>query len=177
MKKLFYFSTTALIVLAFSSQIFAQSGQRFMGKRGMRPERQGPILHMLKANQEELKLTDSQLDKIKTLALEKEELQLKCRNELNLQRLEMKKLLLDRENLDYAQLKSQMTKSSELRTTMFIEGLKTRDKINSILTPEQQQVLKNKRGNMLRSKRFSDRMGRMNRGSHLNRTMRPRIRR
>lgn len=177
MKKLIYYATATLFTLSFSVQMLAQPEPKFPGIRGMRPDRQQQILPRLIANKAELKLTEDQLDKIKTLALEKEELQLKYRNALDRQRLEIKKLMLDRENLDYEKLKNQMIKSSELRTEMFLTGLKTIDRIQSILTPEQQQMLQDKRGNMLRTQHFPGPARKMNRGFPKQRARRPGIRR
>ena len=72
-----------------------------------------------------------------------EEKMVKTRNAQNEYRLELKRLMLDRENLDYDKIKAVLSKMSESRQNQFIERLKNRDAISKVLTPEQQDALKN----------------------------------
>ena len=64
------------------------------------------------------------------------------KNENDLLRLELQKLLQDKENLDYEKIKAILSKTSASRQEMFIQRLKQREEISKILTPEQQEALK-----------------------------------
>jgi Spy/CpxP family protein refolding chaperone len=64
------------------------------------------------------------------------------KNKSALQRLELQKLMQDRENLDYEKIKAVLSKSSAARQEMFIQRLKQREEITKILTPEQHEALK-----------------------------------
>jgi len=97
---------------------------------------------MLEARQEELNISDEQLAKIQELKLKQEENWVKQQNARNTQRLEQKKLMLDRENLDYGQFKALMIKNSDIRAEQRIEGMRQRDEIQNVLTPEQKEALR-----------------------------------
>jgi Spy/CpxP family protein refolding chaperone len=74
------------------------------------------------------------------------------KNENNLLHLELRKLMQDRENLDYDKIRAVLSKSSAAREEMFIERLKLKDEISNILTPEQREALKAKAKDRLRGK-------------------------
>lgn len=124
-------------------------GQRgIMGQRGtMQPrgamgQRQGRLLAILYSRQDELKITDNQLEKIKSLTLKMEEDMIQSKNDMNTQQFELKKLMMERGNRDYEKIKSLMRKTSDLRQEMFIQRMKNRDEILNVLTEEQQEALK-----------------------------------
>jgi len=71
---------------------------------------------------------------------------------MSLNRLELQKLMQDRENLDYGKIGTILAKTSDARNEMFIEGLKLKEAINNVLTPEQQEALKAKAKKGLRSR-------------------------
>ena len=104
--------------------------------------RSGGLLMVLKARQEQLNITNEQLDKIKDLTLKMEEKRVEQQNALNSRRLEQKKLMMDRENLDYHQLKALLLKSSESKLDLMIDRMQLRDQIEAVLTPEQKEALK-----------------------------------
>ena len=135
------------VLLLFAVGTFAQAPQSgFMG-RGMRQGRgmMGPgvsrLYHALKANQKELKITGSQLEKIKAIMFAFEESTVKMKNEANVQALEMKKLMMA-EQKDYKKIKTALTRMSGIRHDILIAGLKAKDEVMNILTPEQQEALK-----------------------------------
>ncbi len=152
-------SSLTLLTLAglmtITSFVLASS-QRDQQVRGLRTQRpsQGRIqnrsftrprsvglLRMLEARQEELNISDEQLTKIQELKLKQEENWVKQQNARNTQRLEQKKLMLDRENLDYDRLKALMLNNSEIRAEQRIEGMRQRDEIQNVLTTEQKEAL------------------------------------
>ncbi len=120
------------------------------------------ILAVLKANQEELNITDEQIEQVQNLVFSFQEQSLKKRNEMGLNRLELQKLMQDRENLDYDKIKAILSETSAARNEMFIERLKLKEKINNVLTPEQRDVIKDKarKGMRNRARDLRDRMQR-----------------
>ena len=137
---------SAILILAVGFSLTASSvaaQARFGQRRNPAFMRggQGGILFVLKARQTELNITDEQLDKIQELVLAQEEKALKYRNAQAEQELELRKVMMDRENLDYEKLKQVLSRQSDIHQNMFIENLKGRDAIRSVLTPEQQQAL------------------------------------
>jgi Spy/CpxP family protein refolding chaperone len=153
-------STTAFLMvaglLAFTGAVLASSqmGQRGLSftksrpgvgqiqRRGLMRTRSDGLLMVLKARQKELNITNEQLDKVKDLTLEMEEKGVEQQNALNSRRLEQKKLMMDRENLDYHQLKALLLKNSESKLDQMIDRMQLRDKIEAVLTPEQKEALK-----------------------------------
>jgi Spy/CpxP family protein refolding chaperone len=130
------------VIVLFSVSSFAQP---FQGRRvGKKMVDRSPVkIHLLlKAKQEELNITDDQLNKIDDLVYAFKEKKINARSEGDLHRLEIKKILSDRENLDYNKIKEALSKASASRNEMFIAGLKLRDDIRNVLTPEQQEALK-----------------------------------
>lgn len=145
MKKGLIFSVIVSVAVLFTASSFAQPFQGMRrGHQGHKMMRHAPgrILMVLKANQKELNITDDQLEKIKNLMDSSAEKMVEMENSNNLTQLELKKLLQDRENLDYAKIKATLSKASSNRHDMFIQRLKARDEINNILTPEQHDALK-----------------------------------
>ncbi len=140
-----------VLIVGFSltaSSVLAQA--RIDQRRGPGRGGQGGILMVLKAKQAELNLTDEQLEKITDLILAQEEKTLKHRNAQGELGLELRKVMLDRENMDYNRLKQILSQRSDTRENMFIERLKNRDAIAAVLTPEQQEALNSLRSDRLR---------------------------
>ena len=164
MKKGLMFSVIISVAVLFTASSLAQPFQDMRrGHRGQRMMRRAPgrILMVLKANQKELNITDDQIEKIKNLMDSSEEKMVEMQNANNLIQLELKKLLQDRENLDYDKIKATLSKASSNRHDMFIQRLKVREEINNILTPEQRDALKEMgkdrirgRGSFPRGERF-----------------------
>jgi Spy/CpxP family protein refolding chaperone len=142
MKKAMTFSIIFSVMILLAATVFAQPQRRMMRdeERINRPPL--GILHILKANQKELKITDSQLEKIRNLSFSLEEKMIQLHSNISLQRLELRKLLQDEENLNLEKIRAALSKESTIREDMFIERLKTRKQIESILTPEQREALK-----------------------------------
>ena len=136
------------VVSLFTLGSFAQSGKMMRRGRGFgnmsHTEERSParIIMVLKAKKEELKITDEQLKKIEDLVFSFEEKMIQARNAASLQQLELRKLMQDRDNLDYEKIRAELAKESEKKHEMFIDRLKLRDEIQGILTPEQQEKLK-----------------------------------
>lgn len=166
-KTLTAFAIFAIIGL-FACDGFAQP---LRGRRGVRDRaHQSPlrILRILKANQDELKITDEQLKAIRDLTYAFEKRMIDARSEADKQRLELRKLMQDRENLDYEQLKMALSKASDHRHDMLIDGLKLKDEIGKILTPEQKEALKT-----IRQESYEGRRDSFRRGGRMDRIRRP----
>ena len=166
-KTLTVFAIFAVIVLV-SADGFSQS---FQGRRGNRDRmNQSPsrILRVLKANQEDLKITDDQLKAIEDLTYSFEEKRISAKAEGSKQRLELRRLMQDRGNLDYAKLKEALSSASEHRHDMMIDGLKLKDQIDKVLTPEQKEALKS-----MQQERFKDRRDSRGSGAGRGRMQRP----
>jgi Spy/CpxP family protein refolding chaperone len=140
--------------------VFAQPPQRMPRGDRMFERPQNRILAVMKANQEELNITEEQLEQVQNLVFSFQERSLKMRNEDSLSRLELQKVMQDRENLDYDKIKAILSKSSAVRNEMFVERLKLREEINNVLTPEQREALKAKtrEGIRNRARDLRDRM-------------------
>ncbi len=144
--------TTVFLVITslflFVSVIFAQPHRGGVNRRGVVGQRmtgrhmQGRILNLLRVKKDELNITDEQLENIKALMFEREERMIEYRSSMNKKRLELKKLLHDAKNRDYQKIKDLLSQRSEIRNNLFIEGMKTREDIYNVLTPEQKQAIK-----------------------------------
>jgi Spy/CpxP family protein refolding chaperone len=150
-KTLTVFSIFAIVGL-FTADIFAQPIQGRRPGRARMNQSSSRILRVLKDNQEKLKVTEDQLKAIEDLTYSFELGKIEARSKASKQRLEIRKLMKDRENLDYEQLKMALSKASEYRHDMLIDGLKLREEVGKILTPEQKEALKT-----MRQERFKDR--------------------
>lgn len=124
--------------------VFAQPQQRMPKARRTFDRSQNRILGVLKANQEDLDITDDQIEQVQNLVFSFKEKTIKMQNENSLSRLELQKLMQDRENLDYDKIKAVLSKTSAARNEMFIERLKLREEIDNVLTPDQREALKDK---------------------------------
>ena len=130
------------VLVLFVAADFAQPRRGMMRAERTLDRSPHRILAVLKANQEELNITDEQIEQIKNLIFSYQEKAIQMKNESELQRLELQKLIQDRENLDYEKIKAVLSRASAARHEIFIQRLKQREEINKILTPEQQDALK-----------------------------------
>ena len=130
------------VLVLFVASDFAQPQRGMMRVKRNIDRSPHRILAVLKANQEELNITDEQIEQIKNLIFSYQEKAIQMKNESELQRLELQKLIQDRENLDYEKIKAVLSRASTARHEIFIQRLKQREEINKILTPEQQDALK-----------------------------------
>ena len=160
MRKAINLSIVFSLLILLSASAFAQR-QRIMRWPWMMEGTCTGILRFLKANQQELKIEDSQLAKIQDIVFSFEKKMIQMRNEASLQRLELQKLLQERENLDYEKIKAVLSKASNIRQELFLEKIKMRDQIEKMLTPEQKDALKamlldrqEERSQFLRRRRF-----------------------
>ena len=151
------------VMILFATAAFAQPQRRMMRGKSMIHSSPSRILHVLKANQKELNITDSQLEEIKNLVFSFEEKTIQMKNNSSLQRLELRKLLEDRENQNYEKIKAALSKASNIRNDMFIERLKLREEIENILTPEQRDAMKEMRKERLKGRRLFQRGDRFQR--------------
>jgi Spy/CpxP family protein refolding chaperone len=157
------FITAISIMMVFSLTLAAQPfmGERMEHRPMMKPSLT-KIYMMLKAKQKDFNITDSQLEQIKTkvFALEEKIIPIESKNKLH--HLELKKLMME-EKKDYEKISAVLTKISDNRHAIMIEGMKTKDAIEGILTPGQRNAIKE-----AMHKRFKDRgfppKGRRDRG-------------
>ena len=138
--------TTLFLVLAgffmFSTGVAAQSRMRPTRSKNMRRPAQGRLLTILQTRQEELKITDAQIQKIKDHTLAMEEIAVQHRNSMNVQHLELKNLMQGKENRDLAKIKALLSQGAENRVDHFVSRLKAQEEIHNILTPEQLEAVK-----------------------------------
>jgi len=152
MKKTLIVFAILSVVFLFAADIFAQPAQG-VGRGKARMQRSpSRILFVLKANKEELKVTDDQLKQVEDMVFSFEEQQIAMQSQANSNRLAIRKLMSDRENINYDQIKTTFVKAAEYRADMFISRLTLHDEVNKVLTPEQQDALKS-----MRRDRFKDR--------------------
>lgn len=149
-------------VVLFAASSFAQPFQGRRQRAGFQHRSPTGILRILKAQQKELNITDSQLGEIENFVSMFEEKMVLVKNEGNLLHLELSKLMKDKENHDYGKIHDALSKVSGNRNAIFIESLKLRDGIENILTPEQREAIKELRGDRHRDRRSHAR--RNNRG-------------
>jgi Spy/CpxP family protein refolding chaperone len=130
------------LLIFFAASSFAQPAKRMMRANRSFDRVPHSILFVLRANQEELGITDEQMEQIQNIVFIHQEKMLRMENENRLHQLELQKLMQERENLDYDKIEAILSKTSDIRNQMFIERLKLRDEIGKILTPEQKDALK-----------------------------------
>jgi Spy/CpxP family protein refolding chaperone len=152
MKKFLAISIICFFMILSSVASFAHPLQRSAGMRRMFDRPRTRIFNVLKANQEVLEITDQQMQKIQDLVYSLREKSIKVMSENGLNRLELQKLMQDEENMDYAKIEAILARTSASRHDIFIEGLKLREEIKNILTPEQQEALKQIAEDSIRSR-------------------------
>jgi len=135
------FLSIFVLLIFLSVGVFSQGFQRgnqkpMQMKRGhhfMSPLR---LYNMLKMQKDQFNITDDQLNKLKSLSFYFEEKKTKLTNENRTLRLKLKEELANTK-INYQNVRNIMDKMSKNRTELFIEGLKAKEEINKILTPEQ----------------------------------------
>lgn len=146
--------TTLILILAgfflFSIGVAAQARLRTPRSQNMRRPAQGRLLAVLQAKQEELKITDEQIQQLKDHKLAMEEKAVQHRNAMNIQRLELKKLMLDKENRDLTKIRALLSQGAEYRVDHFISRLKSQEEALNILTLEQREAVKELTKNRIR---------------------------
>jgi Spy/CpxP family protein refolding chaperone len=166
----------ALLVFAVSLTAQPRMGRR-QTRQFTRP-RSGGLLMVLKARQQELNVTDEQLARIKDVQEKLEKQSVEHRNAMNTQRLELRQGIRDKENIDFDELKAQLSKNAQARIDFQITRMKARAAIADILTDEQKAALKTLRQDGIRRGRgmVRDRNPRMSTRGQMFRQA-PRIRR
>jgi len=129
-----------LVLLTAGS--FAQPRTQVMRSRHFQRHVPALMLKMVKANQEELKITDEQLDKVQAVMDNFHAKMIQARSQNELQRLELQKLFRRDQKKDYDKIKAQMAKLSDMRHEMIIEGMKHKEEIMNVFTQEQQDAIK-----------------------------------
>jgi Spy/CpxP family protein refolding chaperone len=143
MKKLLTLTLIASFLALSMAVVFAQPQRMARAKRTF-DRSQNRILAVLKANQEELSITDEQIAQVEDLVFASKEKAIRMNAEQSKTRLELQKLMQDRDNLDYGKIQAILSRTSAVRNEMFIDGLKLREEISNVLTPEQREALKSK---------------------------------
>ncbi len=144
MKKGKTISLIFLLVILFSASTIAQPFRGIWAREGFKMHSPVRILYLLKANQKELNISDEQLKKIKELVYSCEEKMIQMKNENSAQRLQLRKLIEDNEELDYPKIKEVLSKISVNMEDIFIQRLKLKEEIEKILTPQQREALRSK---------------------------------
>lgn len=98
-------------------------------------------LAFLRDHQDELNISDEQLQQIEELTFQMEEIRIKQQSMAAENRLKMKKNLME-ESRDYARIESLMNQNAENRNRVIVEGMKIRDRMESVLTQEQLDALR-----------------------------------
>lgn len=163
MKKALRLSIILSAVIVFSASSFAQPLRGMKRGRGLAMRSPEKILWILKAKQKELNITDSQIEKIQNLVFSFEEKMIQMRSQNDTERLNLRKLMQDREKLDYEKIKAALSKMSSSRQDMFIQRLKLREEIQNILTPEQREAMQEAVKERLKEGKFFQRGERMQR--------------
>jgi Spy/CpxP family protein refolding chaperone len=154
--------TTTIIILFLGFFLFAAgvSASPQMNRRSgrylMRSNTER-LLDVLKARQDEFKITDEQIKKIEELTFHMEDKALKLRSDIASTQLELRRQMRDVDNRDYEKIKSLMVKSAELRADMFKNRMTLRDDIRNILTPEQRAAIKEMASKAQPARRFMKR--------------------
>ncbi len=160
MKKFLALALIFSFLTLSAAVVFAQPQQRMARERRTFDRSHGRILGILKANKEELGITDEQVEQARSLVFSFQEKSLEMRHESDINRLELQKLLQDRESLDYTKIKAVLSETSAIRNELYIDRLKLREEISNVLTPEQREALKDlvKKGMRNRSRNLRERI-------------------
>ena len=152
MKKIWTLTFIFSFLILSVAVVFAQPPQRMPGARRMFDRPQNRILGVLQANKDELNITDEQMERVQNIVFSFKEKAVKRTNENRLNRLELQKLMQDREHVDYDEIEAILAKTASIRNELFIDGLKLREEISNVLTPEQRETLKAIAGEGIRSR-------------------------
>ena len=157
MKKINTLITLSIGLFFFAASVSASPQMTRPGNRHIM--RTGPdrLLDVLKTKQNELKITDEQLDKIEELTFAMEEKAIKLRSDIAGAQLELRRHMRDMENRDYEKIKSLLMRSAELRADMALNRMALREEITNILTPEQRTALKETVNQAIRARRLMER--------------------
>ena len=147
MKKFITLVLILFVLILFCSSLIAQPHPRFLRGEEMGGFSFFGMIRILKTNKKELQITDSQIKKIEGKIFSFEERVVQMSYKAQLQRLELKKLVIDKKNRDYGKIKSVLSKISDSRQLIMIERMRMMDAIRNILTEEQIEALKAKRKN------------------------------
>jgi Spy/CpxP family protein refolding chaperone len=105
----------------------------------------GPALFMrlafLQARQDELNISDEQLRQVEELTFQLEEIRIEQQSLAAENRLALKKLMLQ-ELRDYGRIEALMNQTAENRNAALVEGMKIREQIESVFSPEQMEALR-----------------------------------
>jgi len=145
MKKRNVLITVSSLLVLLSVGAFGQARRSLTRERRMEPERmrlQMRLLTALEANKEELKITDEQLENIRSLMDSQKETAIKMQADLDLKRLELDKLMRREQRKNYAEIEARMDAAAAVRQDMMIERMKNRDAIMENFTPEQHEAMK-----------------------------------
>ena len=169
MKKALKIAGVIPLILIFTVSLTAQRQGRLRAEPQFAGQYKGiGILAVLKVHQEELKVTDEQLKIIKDMMESHQEEMIKVRSEAQLQALELRKLMQDRGNRDYAKIKEALARASAFRNDQIIGRMQFQEKLINVLTPEQKEALKERQNERSRRGRLSmqGRRGNFLRGSY-----------
>ncbi|MFC2158890.1 Spy/CpxP family protein refolding chaperone [Acidobacteriota bacterium] len=148
MKKTLKIASIISVILIFTVTLVAQQQghmrgrQQFNRQQFAKQHQSIGILRVLKVHQEELKVTDEQLNQIKDMMESHQKEMIKAKSEGQLQALELRKFLQDRDNRDYGKIKEALAKASAFRNNQVIDRMQFQEKLFNVLTPEQKDAFK-----------------------------------
>lgn len=137
--------TVSVLMILLSTGAFGQVRRPLMREHRLQSDMKTPhtrFLTAVEANREELKITDEQLEKVRSLMDSNRENSIKMEADLRLIRLELGRLMRRDQKKDYAEIESRMEAASTVRRNMMIERMKNRDAIMEVFTPEQHEAMK-----------------------------------
>jgi Spy/CpxP family protein refolding chaperone len=136
-----------------------------MTGQNMPMKKYGMMVNRLPNLQQQLSLTDDQVDKLFDLQTEFKKQQLDYQAELRKKQMKLKSLLAD--DASASQVKNQMEACSETKINMKVAAYETAGKMKEVLTNEQKEQLQNtmmQQGSMMKGGMMQGKGGMMNQG-------------
>ncbi|HEY6086058.1 MAG TPA: periplasmic heavy metal sensor [Nitrospira sp.] len=101
----------------------------------------GHMLRHLLKNKQELGLSDEQIAKLRTVALDSDRARIRAKADVKVGQRELKSLIWD-ENADMSAIEAKVKEKESFEATVQIIGIKARRDLMGVLTPEQKTKLK-----------------------------------
>ena len=115
------------------------------------------VLRTLLTHQQDLGLTDDQITKLKTLALDQDRAQIRARADVQVAERELRALVAD-EKTELSVIEAKIKERESLEATLSFMGIKAKRDLYAVLTPEQrekQNVLRDHMRQRHRARMFS----------------------
>lgn len=143
MKKVWTCSAVFSVVFLLVSSSFAQP-PRFKDRRDLsvRPPLTR-VAAVLESRQKELGISETQIEEIKDIFFSFRKKMIQLRKEKATERLELMKLLRERDQRDYEKIREDLSGVSDIREEIVVERLKMREEMKNVLSEEQRVKLRN----------------------------------